>query len=78
MTTTLSYTGLGVVRRFNPQTEMVPSPELFDTPQAKWVSCELHWTTGFESLVMESAEAAKRKADAMGIPFIDRMAARKR
>jgi len=42
------------------------------------VSCELHWTTGFESLVMESAEAAKRKADAMGIPFIDRMAARKR
>lgn len=72
----LTYTGLGVVRKFNPLIDSVSQPKAFNTPVSKWVSCELHWTTGFDNLIFESAEAAEAKAKALGIPFLDRNAAR--
>lgn len=74
----LTYTGLGIVRGYSAQKDMVPNPEAFNTPTTKWVCAELHWTTGFEPLVFESAAAAKSAADKLGIPFVDKMAARRR
>ena len=74
----LSYTGLGVTRRFNPMVDSVANPQAFNTPTRQWVAAELHWSTGFETLIFESAEAARAKATALGCPFVDRVAARKR
>lgn len=74
----LTYTGLGVTRRYNPLVDEVATPELFSTPATKWVCAELHWTTGFESLIFESTDAAKARADALGCRFLNRMPGNKR